>query len=282
MTMSHTAAIPWGWILLAVFLGYGIVARYIVVPLKVRSREIKSVHVEYVPIELTELPPEVSQQFFRDAGWLASCGFTALGHVTRFVPNTKQNAFSSIWTNAANLESAQIIGVMTPSKMQGMIIVTLVGFRTEFTDGTFIATSNTPTPTCFPRDPRVNGVRCRDVFDIALLYRFHRARVDRDRGARIPTLERVRDAAGRMVYEHHDAYQRLIAAGYYRLDQAAGNYVPTYKGAYLMTYRLLWPFRQIQIVRRDRLADRMLREFGFGGLMEFQRAQRGKLAKAVG
>ncbi len=273
--MPHLTTLPWALLLFAAIIGYPLIA-----PLHHRSPESsrppnQSIKVEYVPIELTQLPLEVTHPFFRDAGWLASCGFTALGHVTRLVANTRQNAFSSVWTNASNCDSAQIIGVTTPSKTRGQKVAALVGFRTEFTDGTSISTSNMINPTVFPRDPRVSSVRCRDVYDIALLYQFHRARVERDRGKRTPTLEKTQDAAGRLVYEHHDTHDRLVKAGYYTIDHANQNYVPTYKGCYLMTYRLLRPFKQIQIARRDRLAGKTLRELGFGGLTEFQSAQRG-------
>jgi hypothetical protein len=52
----------------------------------------------------------------------------------------------------------------------------------------------------------------------------------------------------------------------------------TLKGAYLSTYRLLWPFKQIQLARRNRKADRVLRELGFGDLDTLRRHQRPRVA----
>ena len=76
-----------------------------------------------------------------------------------------------------------------------------------------------------------------------------------------------------MQNEWTETYQRLIRAGYYSLDETRQRYVPTLKGAFFMTYRLLPPFKQIQKFRRDRLAERTLRELGFGGMEAFRDAQ---------
>lgn len=146
-------------------------------------------------------------------------------------------------------------------------------FLTQFSDGTAIVTSNTSSAGVFPRDPKVSSVRCPGIRDFGLLYRFHRARVERARGGRAATLDHMKDARTRMENDWTQTFERLVGAGYYSIDQARELYVPTLKGAFLMTYRLLPPFKQIQKLRRDRLAERTLRELGFGGMEAFRKAQ---------
>ena len=261
------------WIVLLLVAAYLIGTMYIYAPLKVRQNQRRDVEVHYWPVELPQLPPEVAQAFYDASRGLVACGFHALGHLTQYLPNTEQHSYVSIWVNRTKVEQAQIIGVCTPSPVKGLRVVTLVTFRTEFLGGTSIVTSNSSSAGVFPRDPKVSAIRCPGIRDFALLYRFHRARVDRDRARRTATLDRVKDPRTRMENEWSETYQRLIAAGYYSLDAARQQYSPTLKGAYLMSYRLLPPFRQIQKFRRDRQAERALRELGFGGMEAFRNAQ---------
>ncbi|HSZ55572.1 MAG TPA: hypothetical protein VK797_07935 [Tepidisphaeraceae bacterium] len=262
-----------GWIVLALLGLYLFGALYVYAPLKIRRQQTKDLNVDFTPIELPALPPDVSQAFYEGSRGLVTCGFHAIGHLTHHVGNTRQNAYVSIWINPSVCDAAQIIGVCTPSPVAHLRVVTLVTFRTEFKDGTAIVTTSSPSASSFPRDPRVSSIRCPGIRDFALLYRFHRARVDRDRAGRTPTLDRVQDPLSRMELEHRETYERLVRAGYYWLDPTGQKYVPTIMGAYLMTYRLLPPFKQIQKLNRDRLAERTLRELGFGGMEAFRRAQ---------
>ncbi len=264
---------PVGWIVAALFVAWLIGALYVYAPIKVRSSQVKDLYTAFFPIELTALPIDVSEVFYAASRALASLRFESVGTVGHHLANTSQDGLVSVWVNRATRDSAQIIGVRTPNPAGGLLVVTLVTFRTEFTDGTTIATSNNRSTGCFPRNRMVASVSCPGIDDIALLYRFHRARVQRDLGARIATLDDVQDAIWRMEFEHTETFQRLIQAGYFVLDEQQQRYVPTWKGAYLMTYNLLPPFKQIRKFRRDRLADRTLRELGFGGMAAFAQSQ---------
>lgn len=257
------------WVLPAALVAYLFIALYGYAPFKVRRNQKKRLSVEFVPIALTNLPPNVLQAFEDATPVLDSCGFRILGTLSNHPGNGSQQAFVSIWTNQSTGDSAQIIGISTLSAATGLKTVTLVTYRTEYSDGTSIVTTNSPSSSCFPADKRVNSIRCPGVWDVSLLYRFHRARVERHRAGRTATLERVKDPCVRMQLEHTETYERLVRAGYYSLDPTREYYVPTLKGAFLMTYRLLPPFKQIQRIRKDRRADRALRESGFGGMTAF-------------
>ena len=262
-----------GWLVPAAIVAYLFIALYVYAPLKIRRNQVKRARELYTPIELPQLPTDVSGAFYVASPTLQACGFHALGHLRHHVGPTGQDSFVSIWVNAALNDSAQIIGICTPSSLASIKAVTLVTFRTEFSDDTSIVTSNTSSLGVFPRDPKVSAIRCPGVRDLALLYRFHRARVERDRNGRQATLQRVKDPVSRMQSEHAETYERLVKAGYYTLNGLSESYVPTLKGAYLMTYRLLPPFKQIQRIRRNALANRTLRQLGFGGLETFRQSQ---------
>ncbi len=267
------------WVLLLIvalaIVAYPFIKLYTVVPLRLRRQQTKKVHVDFVAVELSLLPADLSQVFVRTAGWLASNGFKAIGHLKRNEAASNQDCFVSIWINQSLKDMVQVIGILTPTRAKGLKVITVVGFRTDFSDGSSIVTSNNSNPSCFPADPTVDSVRCPFFQDLSLLYKFHRARIARDRRDCEAILDNAQDGRSRQLFEHERNFDRLLKAGYYSIDEAGENYVLTLKGAYLMTYRMLPPFKEIAETRKDRLADRLLRELGFGGLESFRRSQFG-------
>ena len=98
--------------------------------------------------------------------------------------------------------------------------------------------------------------------------------MERDGAGRNPTLERCRDIVARVQRDHGEIYDRLIEIGYFSRDEASQQYVPTWSGAYRAAYRLLPPFKQIQQMQRESIANKTLRELGFGSMEGFRRSQR--------
>lgn len=250
-----------------------LLALYVYAPFKTKFGQVKRVQELYEPIEISQLPLEVSQAFLEAAPRLASMGFVSIGTVEHQVPNNNQRAFVSIWIKKPEMDCAQIIGVTIYNPQIGLKVETPVSFRTEFTDDTYMVTSTSKFRSVFPPDRLCSAVRCPGFSDFKLLYRLHRARVEQDRGSRTATLHRVQDPVSRLELEHTETYARLVNAGYYELDSEKQRYVPTLKGAFFMTYRLLPPFKQISHFLRWRATNRTLRQLGFGNLRQFELSQ---------
>jgi hypothetical protein len=247
----------------ALWAGWYVVALYILAPFKIRQNQRKPARTYYTACEITELPPHVSSYFLTNAPTLASCGFTTLGSATHKNPESGQESYVSLWVNQKTKDTVQIITVVTPSATGQTKIASLVTFRTEHADDSAIVTSNTKSSGIFPKDPKVSSIRVAGLSDLSELYRLHRARISRDNTSRRPTLTKFVDTASRIQLEHTETFERLIEAGYYVFDAAADEYIPTIRGAFLMTYRLLPPFRQIQRMRKNRAAVKEMREVGF-------------------
>ena len=268
--INPTFVVP---LLLLALPAYLLLALYVYAPFKTKVGQIKRVREPYVPIDIGQLPPEQAQAFAQAATQLASIGFVSIGALQHDIPKQSLASFVSIWVKKAKLDSAQVIGVTIRNPQLGLKVETLVTFRTEFTDGTAIVTSSTKYRSSFPPDRLCSSVRCPGFSDFQLLYRLHRARVEQDRGSRTATLHRVQDPVSRLELEHTETFARLVKAGYYELDSEQQKYVPTLKGAFFMTYRLLPPFKQISHFLRWRTTNRALRRLGFGNLRQFELSQ---------
>jgi hypothetical protein len=134
-------------------------------------------------------------------------------------------------------------------------------FESEWDDGFRVLTTNSSQASVFPRSPAVDAMTLPTVRELDALYRIHRARVARaktsaerlhlSRGEDALTIERNRQA--------RDRHQHL-ASGYLLRE---GDVVrPTVRGACLMTWRSLPPWKNLQFRERDRREAALLQELG--------------------
>jgi hypothetical protein len=68
---------------------------------------------------------------------------------------------------------------------------------------------------------------------------------------------------GPAAYERRVHVRQLdhqISIGYYYLDEARRVQRPTWKGAILVSWKLLWPAKQIRLALRRHRAERLLRQ----------------------
>jgi hypothetical protein len=136
-------------------------------------------------------------------------------------------------------------------------------FETKFESGFAVETGNFADAGVFPPDANRNRMHIPRLKNAAVLYEVHRRRRVRygPRGARavLPPAGRELDAQRE---EEVAEKERVRAAGYYWLDAPAGKYRPTWKGAYLMTWKLLFPVGWLRRRGKQVRARRELSEMG--------------------
>lgn len=170
-------------------------------------------------------------------------------------------ATSLTWRGTARMESyLSVLEHQDPStiavpmavqvKASGKTVVRCVlNLRSDFQDGRSMFTSNLKTGRTFPRVPTHDSVRLPNVSDPVALWHIHRRRVEQ-RARAVPTVQPTRDGDG-LDYarrEIEESHQRWIGIGYYRRTPN-GGVRPTLRGAALMVWRLLFPWKQINDVR---------------------------------
>jgi hypothetical protein len=249
---------------LAIF-GVPIFGFYFLLPLKFKRTRVKPVTNEHRLIDASEIPSTLTDYFAVSSAALKDLGFQEIGLVTN--PDNDLKSYASHWINPATNDLATLAAIFNDQKP---IDAKLVGFHTEFEDQTSIITSNASHKSIWPSDPRLDSIRCPQVLNFKFLYRFHRARVEQDRGSRRVKTDHSPNLMDRLTDIKNRLYKHLIDYGYYTLDPSNQTYVPTYKGVYLTTWRLLPPLRQILIYLANRRADLALRKTGFGGLHQFE------------
>jgi len=143
--------------------------------------------------------------------------------------------------------SAVAVAMAVQVKASGRTVVRCVlNLRSDFPDGPTMFTSNTKTGSAFPKNPSHDALRFPAITDPSELWHIHRRRVEK-RGSTVrPTVDG--DLFGYVKRELEDGQQHWIAIGYYR-RMTDGGLRPTMRGALLMVWRLLPPWKQINDIR---------------------------------
>jgi hypothetical protein len=139
-------------------------------------------------------------------------------------------------------------------------------FRTYFADGTQIVTASSTTPGTHPRNPAIDGIAVNWIEDPGVLYGIHRARVVASGRAGEPRV--IPEAGAEIEFQAEDWRRELRfieRAAYYRRDPIGQSFNLTWKGAYLMTWRVMWPGKWIRAARQRIRARRVLRKLRAAG-----------------
>ena len=239
--------------------------RYLVYPWHSRNKPLALGGVAMPRIEPTTILPEAADRFVETARELIAAGFTPAGYFQQpdHPDALNRRGYLAVWLHEPDGAVARAVWVRfahatVPFRMTSYG----VAFTTTFGDGREIVTTNAPTVSTFPPSPTVDGVAWKDMNHAAMLWKLHRARAQRLQNGQMPVMPAANDDGVDALVR--DTERRVIdfaiGRGYLRRD-ADGEVRHTWRGAYLMTWRLLWPWKQITIARHARKLRRVLAEF---------------------
>jgi hypothetical protein len=137
-----------------------------------------------------------------------------------------------------------------------------VEFETFYSDESVILTSNSEVASIFPRRPRVRRNHITKVKDPARLYEVHEwllCKYAPTPKKALPLVDRFNgDAVAYQRCSTIDVLNDAADAGYLYLSESQQAYRATLLGAALMTWKLLPPWKQLQLLKRKRTADQIL------------------------
>ena len=206
-----------------------------------------------------ETPRVVSERTRRAVSDLAPLGFVARGHV--FDPDSVAmcSSYQSVFENRRTHETALLATVM----VNDAAALTFLEFGTEYADGTgLVSTDHTMVPVTPPVARHEGSMSYPQVVEAAHLYRIHRAVAARHDGVPIRRDPLGEDVTVRVRHTTISEIEGWVEVGYYYLDGARRLYRPTWKGAFLMTGKHMWPVGAIRRAMGRRRAAGRLREWG--------------------
>lgn len=142
----------------------------------------------------------------------------------------------------------------------------MVEFTAELPNGRIFDVNNSVTVPIFAPRPGHVVYRFPQVRDPLRLHKIFQVLLRRQFGSSTMRQRDIANDPARFLADIMDAEHRTQAeAGYYRFDEAARRWRPTLRGAFVMTWRLLPPFKQIITAGVRRRARAVLNEIAMEG-----------------
>ena len=245
---------------LPIFVGFYLVWA----PLQIKWKSWLSADPHYEPIDTDsdQVPLRVAESIAETAGRVEALGFRPLGLFRSDRTTANAASYLFLFEDPKARCVSQLFTVFAASGLLRQV-VTVLTFKTEFTDGTSMITANSRTAKLFP------PVRLREgsmsfpwIDDPRPLYAIHRASVAHYAADGIPRETDIRDPAEFLRASGRREIAGFAEVGYVRLDEARRVYRYTWKGAILAFCKLTWPIKPIRQMLRRRKAARILRELG--------------------
>ncbi|MGD9721262.1 MAG: hypothetical protein AB7U76_08540 [Pirellulales bacterium] len=222
--------------------------------------------VEEIDPAADSLPTKIAEHFESAETALQQVGFESEGifFLPRQVPNAQ--VIGQLFVNRATFETASAIAIQAGPE-NNRRLVRYISFVTRYRDGHSIITGNPAEVSAFPVPPKNITTHVPWLQDALELYEVHQA-ISAAKGSSAPRTIRLFDEFGGdpLAYIAGTIREELdfaAADGYVQLNAAGTCFRATIKGAYLMTWKQLQPFKFFVHRARDRRSNRMLAEVGF-------------------
>ena len=236
-------------------------APFVLAPFLVRATHKAAARPTFEPVdpETGRIPEEPWLFFMRTLNALSGAGFTEAGylHQSGYTPNVE--SWLLLLENRPRQEAAIAAAIDATT---GGIKSRYVEFSANFQDGVSVSANNSDVIPAFAPVAGKHTLQFPDVADPLRLHRIHLALV-----ARLGSRSRRRyPAEGQFVEFLIESMtremERQVGTGYLVLDGQGVFYRATWKGAFLMTWKLLWPVSTILKARRCRRNARLLADLG--------------------
>ncbi len=205
-------------------------------------------------IEPANMPQGAASYFAQIVAQLEAEGFQVMGSLKR--PNAVNNVctYTVLMLNSASGDQASLIIAAHEKDHALRAASKTIVFDTRFESGERFSTANIKTPGVFRYGAKDINTRLPTTEDARLIYQIH---------CWVMSLQHPTSA--KVTFEQHEAvphyiesiiesYEKQVSFGRFSKDPSGDFYRPTWKGAFLMTWPLLYPLKDFylwQIKRRE-------------------------------
>jgi len=197
-------------------------------------------HAAYVPLDA--LPEKVSGLFRHQAPAIQNLGFNLIGYYDLGCLISGTRSYVADFCNVQTNDFASISVLASQRKTCGYL-----EFSSHFPNGLILETNTNRILPLTPDNSKIKTFRFPEIKDLHTLLRIHRQLKERYAPGLWAQGETPDAEIQRLVQVVENYGPRHVHVGYMQLAEDGQSYKLTWKGAFLITLRGLWP---VQLVRR--------------------------------
>lgn len=238
----------------------GIVFYFVGIPLVVLFRQKFAATPDCVELELHTLNPQLAQFLMETTNQLYTLGFDepTLVHMPSAAPDIK--VYLILLVNRPQGDKAMVTAIV--GEGVNAIQTWYIEFSTRYANDQCVDTFNTSELSAFDKGPETIRSQVPSVTDVGELYRLHQYRMKTGGIAEKKVLFEPGKAVQYLVTNAmKKAYDKQVVKGWLWFDAPGDCYRPTFKGAYLMTWGILFPMKQFRTMAMRRKEQAILAEF---------------------
>ncbi len=227
-------------------------------PFLIHARQRQPAHPSFKPFDPRSLPEDTADFFIESVTLLGEMGFTFAGYFS-WEAQEKQQLYFALMSKPA--DNTLVMAVFaTSGQEKNPVEIYYIEYASEFRSGVEILTNNNPQlDVCYyPPDRRVFAFP--HIADPRHLYILHRRLVERHAGGMRPFFPGEGREVNAVYESIRQVYENQVRVGYFYLDEMESAYRPTWKGAFLMTWKLLWPVVTVWRILLRRRANALIAE----------------------
>ena len=235
-------------------------AFYLGLPLLIYFQQKFPAHPEMLELDLEDLDRALAKFLMTRTRALVALGFDepTTVQIPDAVPNVSSYLIMLVNRQAGDKAMVTVLIAGGPAPMQ----TAYVEYSTRFEDGVVFDTLNSDQLNAFPPARQAVRTQTPTVSDPAELYRMHQFQMSKhDGGAK----KVVYGRGGGLNYLTSvvliDSYDKQVERGWLKYDSRTDAYRTTLKGAYLIVWGLVQPFKALRTLAMRSRENRVLRDF---------------------
>ncbi|RYX82815.1 hypothetical protein EON83_17770 [bacterium] len=234
-------------------------AIYLGVPLLIKFGEGMNAEPTLTFIDPAQWPPNIAQTMSRVEHDLYAVGFSIVARfrLSNAVPNT--DTLLTMLVNYKSGDKAMITAIWSNANGVWTLGTLYTEFSTRFEDGYCFDTMNSKALSSFKRGPMDIKTQVPQLTEAPELWALHRFVIRKHNPSGRKVVYDMKDAETYMRRIWRESFREQVQFG--RFSDKGSRFQPTWKGAYLMTWGLMWPMKWIRESQMNSRANAIVAEW---------------------
>jgi hypothetical protein len=219
-------------------------------------------------IDVRSLPPKAWEYLYNNVQAVMNVGFKPIAYLAMPSPVTNVRTYLALLVNPDTDDKAMVTTIFADDGFTENSTL-YVEYSTRFESGRVFDTLNSKTLQSFPREARQVRTQTPSIKDPGELFRLHQW-VMAQHGAKEPKVKYDFNETPAAFIKRilNESYEKQVKRGWLVYNPSDLSFRPSFMGAYLMTWGLLWPISMFRKMTMSAEEAKVLRQFrgGAGGV----------------